>query len=56
MKPASLVCAMFALGVVTAHAQQWPSRPIRMIHGFATGSAIDVFSRPLAQKLSEQLG
>ena len=57
MKPASIVCAMVAiLGTVAAHAQQWPARPIRMIHGFATGSAVDVFSRPLAQKLSEQLG
>jgi tripartite-type tricarboxylate transporter receptor subunit TctC len=26
------------------------------VHGFASGSAIDVFSRPLAQKLTESLG
>ena len=39
-----------------AAAQTYPSKPIRLIHGFASGSAIDVFSRPLAQKLSEQLG
>jgi tripartite-type tricarboxylate transporter receptor subunit TctC len=37
-------------------AQSWPGKPIRLVHGFASGSAIDVFSRPLAHKLSEALG
>ncbi|HSQ04099.1 MAG TPA: tripartite tricarboxylate transporter substrate binding protein [Burkholderiales bacterium] len=37
-------------------AQSYPSRPIRLVHGFATGSAVDVFARPLAQRLSEALG
>lgn len=39
-----------------AIAQPYPVKPIRLVHGFASGSAIDVFSRPLAQKLAEQLG
>lgn len=38
------------------NAQTYPAKPIRLIHGFGSGSAIDVFSRPLAQKLSESLG
>lgn len=38
-----------------AQAQTYPTRPIRLIHGFATGSAIDVMGRPLAAKLSELL-
>ena len=38
-----------------AVAQGYPVKPVRLIHGFATGSAIDVFARPLAVKLSEQL-
>jgi tripartite-type tricarboxylate transporter receptor subunit TctC len=37
-------------------AQSYPAKPIRLVHGFAVGAAIDVFSRPLAQKLSEALG
>ena len=37
-------------------AQSYPTRVVRLVHGFASGSAIDVFSRPLAQKLSEALG
>ena len=39
-----------------AQAQPYPTRPIRLVHGFATGSAIDVMGRPLAAKLSELLG
>lgn len=35
------------------YAQPYPSKPIRLVHGFATGGPIDVFSRPIAQKLSE---
>ncbi|HUP93603.1 MAG TPA: tripartite tricarboxylate transporter substrate binding protein [Burkholderiales bacterium] len=49
-----------AAGLLThspaALAQSYPAKPIRIIHGFAPGSAIDVFSRPLAQKLGEVLG
>ena len=50
-----------ALACVSLHAleisaQVYPSRPVRVVHGYAVGSAIDVFSRPLAQKLSEALG
>jgi tripartite-type tricarboxylate transporter receptor subunit TctC len=50
-----------ALACVSLHAleisaQVYPSRPVRVVHGYAVGSAIDVFSRPLAQKLSEGLG
>jgi len=37
-------------------AQSYPTRVVRLVHGFAAGSAIDVFARPLAQKLSEALG
>jgi tripartite-type tricarboxylate transporter receptor subunit TctC len=38
------------------YAQPYPNKTIRLVHGFAAGSAIDVFSRPLAQRLSEALG
>jgi tripartite-type tricarboxylate transporter receptor subunit TctC len=38
------------------YAQPYPVRPVRLIHGFATGSAIDVMGRPLAAKLSDLLG
>jgi tripartite-type tricarboxylate transporter receptor subunit TctC len=37
-------------------AQSYPAKSVRVIHGYAVGSAIDVYSRPLAQRLSEMLG
>ena len=40
----------------TAHAQDYPVRPIRMIVPFGPGTGSDVLGRVLAQKLSEQLG
>lgn len=51
-----LLAALATCVVLPASAQQWPTRSVRLMHGFATGSAIDVMSRPLAAKLSEQLG
>jgi len=44
------LCVQFS---TPGHAQPYPSKPIRLIHGFAVGGPIDVFSRPVAQKLSE---
>lgn len=45
-----------ACAAITVFAQAYPGKSIRLVHGFASGAAIDVFSRPLAQKLSELLG
>jgi len=39
-----------------ALAQAYPSKPIRMIVPYAPGGATDVLARPIAQKLSEQVG
>jgi len=40
----------------TARAQQYPTKPIRMIIGFTPGSEIDVIGRLLAQALSDGWG
>jgi tripartite-type tricarboxylate transporter receptor subunit TctC len=39
-----------------ARAQSYPEQPLRVIVPFPPGGATDVFARPVAQKLSEQLG
>jgi tripartite-type tricarboxylate transporter receptor subunit TctC len=45
-----------ALVPALALAQAFPAKPIRMIVPYAPGGATDVLARPIAQKLSEQLG
>src|SRR5262249_39658137 len=39
-----------------ASAQSYPSRPVRIIVGFAVGGIADVFARLIAQSLSEGMG
>jgi tripartite-type tricarboxylate transporter receptor subunit TctC len=39
-----------------AGAQAYPTRPVRVIVGFAPGQAIDITTRIVAQRLSERLG
>ncbi len=39
-----------------ASAQPWPSKPIKLVVGFAAGGVADVTARVVAQKLADQLG
>ena len=45
-----------SLAVPAAHAQDYPSKPVKIIVPFAPGGSADVFGRFLAQKLQESLG
>jgi tripartite-type tricarboxylate transporter receptor subunit TctC len=40
----------------TASAQSYPTRPVRIVVGFAAGQAIDIVTRIVGQSLSERLG
>src|SRR4249920_333241 len=45
-----------ALCAVPAQAQQYPSKPIRLIVGFPPGGSADPTTRIMGQALSEQMG
>jgi len=51
----ALWCAA-ALIVLPAAAQDYPTRPVRLIVPFAPGGSADVFGRFIAQRLQESLG
>lgn len=48
-------CA-FALAPLPSHAQDWPSRPIRMIVPFAAGGTTDLIGRLVGTEMSKRLG
>jgi tripartite-type tricarboxylate transporter receptor subunit TctC len=48
--------ASLALPAIAARAETWPERPIRMMMPLASGSAVDVAARIVAEKMGETLG
>lgn len=47
---------VMALSAIGAHAQTWPTQPVRIIVGYPAGGASDVAARLVGQKLAERLG
>ena len=56
---ASAVFALTAWAITTpetARAQKWPEKAVRIVTPFAPGGGTDVFSRLIAQRLTEAYG
>ena len=53
---AGFLLALFALTATAARAEDYPSRTIRVIVGFAAGGGNDLFARLVIQKFQEQTG
>ena len=52
----AVAAAIVVAGAVAAGAQQWPTRPIRVVSPFPPGSASDTTSRVVLEQLSQLLG
>jgi tripartite-type tricarboxylate transporter receptor subunit TctC len=52
----ALTALAVALATAPAFAQQYPTRALRIVVGFAPGGSADVLSRIMGQRLSEALG
>lgn len=53
---ATTLALMSSMMTTTVQAQEWPSKPIEMIVGFAPGGGTDIVGRSIAAALSKQLG
>ena len=51
-----VACLLCVFALSTAWAQDYPSKPLRLITPFNPGGAIDIYSRLIAEPLSKQLG
>ncbi len=56
MRRLLLACALALAGASTASANEYPSRPIRFLQGFAPGGNADVVTRVLGEEMAKGLG
>jgi tripartite-type tricarboxylate transporter receptor subunit TctC len=51
-----LAVSLLALASATVQAQSWPTRPVKLVVGFAPGGAADFVARSFQDALSKELG
>lgn len=56
MKLARLLCLLAAFGAAQAYAQNFPSKPIRIVVPFPPGGSTDVIGRRIAEKFQAAMG
>ncbi len=56
MRIVGFLISFAVLLFTAAHAQEYPSRLIKLMHGFPPGGNVDVVARMLAQEMSKGLG
>lgn len=55
-RAAAFALALSCMQLSVAEAQEWPTKPVRVLVGFGAGGGTDVVTRIVADKLSEVLG
>jgi tripartite-type tricarboxylate transporter receptor subunit TctC len=51
-----VACGAIVTTPLACSADQWPSRPVKIVVAYPAGGTVDVVARTVAQKLSESLG
>jgi tripartite-type tricarboxylate transporter receptor subunit TctC len=49
-------CITLLAGILPAGAQNWPTKPIKLINGYPAGGGADILARLVAERLTEALG
>ena len=53
---ACALVAALAIGGVAAHAQAWPTKPVKFVAPFPPGGPVDILARLIGQKITEKSG